>query len=86
MAAQSSASAGAAAAGDTAAAWLTYAMLVCGPVTLAVGLYLHRRSGLAAPYGRFAAGKGAGWGPLLHGKVAWMVRGFSPLVGSMVRA
>lgn len=76
MVTQSLESAGAAAAGDTAAAWLTYAMLLCGPVTLALGLFLHRRAGIAAPYGRFAAGKGAGWGPLLHGKVAWMVRGW----------
>jgi hypothetical protein len=52
---------------------LTWAMLLAGPVNLVLGLLLHRFKSISAPYGRWAAGAGPGWGPLLNGRLAWMV-------------
>lgn len=58
---------------DAAAQWLTVAMLVSCPLTLLSGVLLHYTSGIAAPYGRFSAKAGPGWGPLLPGRLAWVV-------------
>lgn len=56
------------------AAWLTNAMLLVGPLTLLLGVFLHHNRGIAAPYGRFASKAAPGWGPLLPGRLAWVVR------------
>jgi hypothetical protein len=61
------------AAAEAVAYWLTVAMLAAGPLTLLIGLLLHRLAGLSAPYGRFASDGGPGWGPLLPGRFAWVV-------------
>jgi hypothetical protein len=59
-------------------------MLLAGPLTLVTGLLLHRFLRVSAPYGRWAAGAGPGWGPLLNGRLAWVVS--APLHCSHLRA